>query len=119
LLYTWQKISYVDESVDVYPMGNLIHSLLTGLWPYYDLIHQADIENKALSGEPPFLDPRFRTRSLVEKRMSDIMDQCHKFNPKDRVDIFEVVRYLHETKALHYANTFDTERNNSFLTTEK
>ena len=93
--------AYVDETVDIWPMGNLIHSLLTGLWPYYDLDNDDEIQAATLRGERPYLHPDFRTRSLIERRLTEIMDLCHVLEPKDRVDIFTVVQHLRETQRLH------------------
>lgn len=93
--------SDVDERVDLYPMGNLIHSLLTGLWPWYHLNDLRDIQKAAMVGKRPKLDPRFRKQSMIERRLAEIMDQCHALKPEDRVDIFEVVRHLRETKRMH------------------
>jgi serine/threonine protein kinase len=88
---------YVDTSVDVWPMGNLIFSLLTGLHPYYSETDTWRIQKKTMQG-PPYLDPRYRTRSYIEGRMVKIMNQCHKLDPTERVEIFDVVRYLRETR---------------------
>lgn len=90
----------VDETVDIWPMGNLIHTLFTGLWPYYDLDDEEDIQAATMRGERPYLHPEFRTRSLIERRMTEIMDQCHVLEPQDRVDIFTVVAHLRETQRL-------------------
>ena len=92
---------YIDEKADVYPMGHLIHSLLTGLWPHYHLMKIKEVENATLAGERPYLHPGFRTRSLIERRMTEIMDQCHQHDPTKRVDIFGVVKHLRETKKMH------------------
>ena len=90
----------VDETVDMWPMGNLIHTLLTGLWPYYELDDEEEIQAATMRGERPYLHPEFRTRSLIERRMTEIMDLCHVLEPQDRVDIFAVVAHLRETKRL-------------------
>jgi len=93
--------AYVDETVDLWPMGNLIHSLLTGLWPYYDLDEEEKIQEVTLAGERPYLHPGFRTRSFIERRLTEIMDLCHARQPGDRVNIFTVVAYLRETRRRH------------------
>jgi len=80
--------------------GNVLFSLLTGLFPYYNETNKSKIKDLVLQG-PPYIDPRYHTRSLVEGRMVEIMDRCHSINPEHRADIFEVVRYLRETKELN------------------
>jgi len=89
--------SWVDESVDVWPMGNVIFAILTGLHPYYEHSDSKQILKK-IKQSPPYIDPRYKTRSYAEGRMVEIMNQCHKLKPSERVDIFEVVRHLRETK---------------------
>lgn len=91
------------ESTDLWKVGDLLYSILTGLQPYYDELHHGRkdlIDAKLLAGTPPYLDPRYRHRSFVEGRIVDIMDRCFRLRPEDRVDIFEVVRWLRETKQL-------------------
>jgi len=93
----------VDESVDIYPMANMIFSILTGLWPWYEIPRKRreDLQEKAIAGKRPFLNPLYRTNSLIEGRLVELMDMCYALAPSDRPDIFEVVRHLHQTKALH------------------
>ena len=92
---------YLDESIDIWPMGNLIFALLTGLKPYYEIKGGDTAIQKETKKGPPYIDPRYKTRSFIESRMYDIMKRCHQMKAKDRVDIFEVVRYLKETRRLH------------------
>ena len=69
-------------------------------WPYYDETDTETIQKTVLRGEPPYLNPLYRTRSLIEQRMTEIMDRCHVLDYEGRVDIFEVVRHLRETKQM-------------------
>jgi hypothetical protein len=54
-----------------------------------------------MSGQRPYLHPGFRQRTMVERRLAEIMDLCHVLEPEGRVDIFEVVQHLQETKRLY------------------
>jgi serine/threonine protein kinase len=92
----------VDESVDVFAVGSMIFSLLTGLYPYYDETDEDAFGEMAIAGVPPYIDPRYKERSFIEARLVTLMESCHKFDPSDRVDIFEVVRFLKETKAMYH-----------------
>lgn len=89
--------TYVDETVDVWPMGNLIFGLLVGLYPYHELSDSREIQHLTKK-RPPYIDPRYQNRSYAERRLVEIMNQCHKLDPSERVDIFEVVAHLRETK---------------------
>ena len=90
-----------DESVDIWTVGNLIFSLLTGLWPYYAHKDTEMIQQMTRKGIPPYINPKYRTRSMIEGRLVEIMNRCHKLRPEERVDIFEVVQYLRETLRIH------------------
>jgi serine/threonine protein kinase len=92
--------SFVDESVDPWPAGNFLFSLITGLLPNYSLSQEKRIQRASL-GLRPYLDPRYSERSFIESRMVEIMNACHTFKPEERATIFEVVRYLRETKELY------------------
>jgi len=94
---------YVDESVDIYPMANMIFSILTGLWPWYEIPRKdrAKLQKKAIAGERPYLNPLYRTNSLIERRLVELMDLCYTREPKDRPSIFDVVEHLRETRIMH------------------
>jgi serine/threonine protein kinase len=93
--------SYVGTPSDVWAMGNNIYILLTGLYPYYDTTSGSKIEEMVKGGETPFVDDRYRNRSMVEGRLVEIMEPCWAFDPRDRVDIFEIVAHLRETQRLY------------------
>jgi hypothetical protein len=91
---------YVTEQVDIWPLGNLIFSLLTGLKPYYNETEEEVIQDLAMKGIPPHLDPRYKSRSYIEGRLVEIMNRCHKLQPEQRVNAFDVVKFLRETKSI-------------------
>jgi hypothetical protein len=84
----------IDESADVWPMGNLLFTLLTGLWPYYQESNEEAIREKSLHGERPYLDVRYLNRSVIEHEFVNVMNACHRLDPADRIDIFTVVQNL-------------------------
>ena len=89
----------IDEKSDVWPMGALMFGLLTGLFPYYTIWERSEVEKVIASGEPPYLDPRWKTNSsFVEGRMVEVMERCWANISADRPSIFEVVRHLRETQ---------------------
>ncbi len=87
-----------DEKIDVYAMGNNIYTLLTGLWPFYEYSRYTTINTKVKAGERPYVDPRYRTHSYVERRLVEIMERMWHQTPEMRPEIFEVVAFLRETK---------------------
>jgi len=99
--------AFVGAPADVWAMGNGIYGLLTGLYPYYDSTDQdATVEEILQQDRKPFVDDRYRNRSLVEGRLVEIMEQCWALQQKDRVDIFGVVAHLYETvRLLHQQET--------------
>jgi hypothetical protein len=49
-----------------------------------------------MEGETAFIDPRYRARSVAERRLIEVMERCFAFKPDARADIFEVVEKLRE-----------------------
>ncbi len=92
----------IDESTDVWPIGNMLYILLTGLWPYYNETDYERIQELSLRGVVPFIDPRYQRRSEAERRLVELMHLCYRRNPEDRVDIFTVVQHLRETLRLYH-----------------
>lgn len=92
---------YVTEQVDIWPLGNLIFSLLTGLRPWYYLNEESEIQKTMIDNGAPYIDPRYRKRSFIERRLVDIMAKCHKLDSEERPSIFEIVEFLRETKHIH------------------
>ena len=90
--------------------GNMVFTLLTGLWPFYEEDEDEIIMNATIAGETPYIDPRYKTRSLIEGRLVKIMDQCLKLEKEDRPTIFHVVKFLRETLRMYEASV--SERNN-------
>jgi serine/threonine protein kinase len=91
---------YSNEKVDVWPMGNNIYCLLTGLWPYYQYGNQQDREviRRIRHCEKPFVDDRYRNRSFIESGLVRIMEKTWECDYQKRVSIFEVVQELHKLR---------------------
>ena len=92
-------------------MGNMIFILLTGLWPYYDIPseREEELQELAIAGELPYINPAYQQRSLIEGRLVELMNLCHQRNPEDRIDIFEVVQHLYQTRQMHEENQKQTK----------
>jgi hypothetical protein len=90
----------LDESVDLWKVGCLIFAVLTGLKPYYSIEHTEE-KWDAIEQGPPYIDPRYETRSPIEARLVQIMRQCLQLDPSERANIFQVVQFLRETKRMY------------------
>jgi len=79
--------TWVDESADVWALGNQIYATLTGLWPYFDQPSDAIIRNVTQRGGPqlPF---------AVHTELAQIMRSCHVLDPKQRPSVFQVLMQL-------------------------
>lgn len=86
---------FLDERLDVYSFGNNMYALLTGAMPFQGEEY-SDIMDYVADGEQPFVDPRYRERSLEEAKLVEIIEWCHEFYPHDRPSIFEVVDFLRD-----------------------
>ena len=67
---------------------------MTGLWPFYENEDDGFVQKEIIGGKTAFIDDRYRTRSYAEGKMVELIEQCWRYNPQDRPDIFEVVRFL-------------------------
>lgn len=107
------KGSYVDESVDIPPMGYMIFILLAGLWPYYDFPENQFyvVQELAAKGFMPRISPSFKRRSLIESRLVELMYKCIDPVVVRRPDAFEIVRFLRETRTMHENEVRSVESN--------
>jgi len=98
LIYAPEEIygDDVDESADVNSLGKLMYMLLTGRKPYYHLGSEEKAHEAINAGEFPYVDQRYRTRSVIEGRLVQIMEKMWARNPSERPSIFSVVRDLRE-----------------------
>lgn len=74
-----------------------------GLYPYYDITRPATIEQKVIDGERPTIDDTIFplvSQSPIERRLVELMGQCHIKDTAERFDIFQVVAHLRETQQL-------------------
>ena len=86
----------LDQQVDVYSLGNNMYSVLTGLWIFYDEKDDGKVQKNVEAGVKPFIDPRFKEKSIADAKLAEIIDKCHSHNPEDRPSIFEVVDFLRD-----------------------
>lgn len=55
-----------------------------------------ETQERVANGEKPFIDPRYKERSLAEAKLVEIIEKCHEYYPEDRPSIFELVEVLWE-----------------------
>jgi len=84
----------LDEKIDVWSFGNIVYGLLTGLWVFYDTEDDTVVQKRIKKGETAYIDSRYRTRSYAEGVMVEIIEKCWVRNSSQRIDIFELVKYL-------------------------
>ena len=115
-----------NELADVYPMGNLIYSLITGLYPYHNITDNDETVIQQLTMNPnvrPYIHPKLRQMDhfiadsspagtmthfhseediemYIYHRLIHIMDMCHQMAPNDRPSIFQVHDYLIQTQTV-------------------
>jgi serine/threonine protein kinase len=85
----------LSEKIDVWSLGSIMFVLLTGLVPFYYLNEDA-FRSKIKKGEVPSLRSfyKHKEQSFEEAELTRIMNQCWKYDARDRISIFEVVSEL-------------------------
>lgn len=91
----------LDEKIDVFSFGNNIYAMLTGLWGFYDIEDDEATQDELIDGKLPYIDPRWKERSYIERRLVELMEKCWVYDPDERVDIFYAVDFLKDTVREH------------------
>jgi hypothetical protein len=60
------------------------------------------LQMRVKNGEATYIDQRYKTRSLAEAKLVEIIELCYAHEPDNRPRIFEVAEFLR--KALKEAN---------------
>jgi serine/threonine protein kinase len=97
--------SPLDEKIDVYSLGNVFYSILTGLLVNRDYtISQA--HSRIRNGITEEIDVGFfESRSSAELALVKVIQWCWEFDAEKRPSIFEIVDFLdEEVNKLNYIN---------------
>ncbi len=62
----------------------------------YEETNDDVVQKKVIAGIHPYVDPRYRERSLAERKLVELMEQCWIYNPDERISIFEAVTFLRD-----------------------
>ncbi len=86
----------LNEKIDVYSLGNVFYSILTGLFVNRDYsISQS--HSRIRNGITEEIDVAFfESRSPAEVALVEVIQWCWTFEAEDRPSIFEVVNSLEE-----------------------
>lgn len=86
----------LDEKIDVWSLGTNMYAMLTGLLPFYEIKSDQIVKQKIKEGKVPSIDPRFRERSLGERKLVEAIEKCWVVDKNQRGDIYDVVQILRE-----------------------
>jgi serine/threonine protein kinase len=86
----------LDESIDIWSYGNNLYAVLTGLNPFYDLLHTNEVRKAVKDGKTAYIDPRWSNHSYPEKMIAEVIPKCWEYKPEDRMTIFELVTYFRD-----------------------
>jgi serine/threonine protein kinase len=88
-----------NEKADIWGLGIAFYSLLTGMANFHDECDsKKNISKRVLKGEIPWIDERWKTKSVAEARLVDVIIQCFVYDPKDRIDINRVIQLLKDAQ---------------------
>ncbi len=71
------------------------------MWPFYqyDPDDEASVQTVLIDNtEKPYVDPRYRTRSLIEGELVNIMEEAWEWDLELRVSIFHVLQRLYRLR---------------------
>ena len=52
------------------------------------------LQKETKAKKTAYIDPRYRTRSVEEKKIAEIIEECWRYDPDDRPSIFEIVSFF-------------------------
>jgi Protein kinase domain len=88
--YEWSRD--LTEKIDVYNLGQIFFTLLTG---HFITDDEAKQERRALEkGGAITIDPRYKERSKVEAKLVEIIEWCQERKREDRPSVFELIEEL-------------------------
>ncbi len=86
--------SPLTESIDVYSLGNVFYSILTGLLVNREY-SSTQAHARVVRGKTEDIDVEyFESRSQAELALVKVIQLCWTYNYEDRPSIFEVVALL-------------------------
>lgn len=88
----------LTEKVDVYSLCNNMYSVLTGLWVFYDSENSDVTQKRVMTGEKPFIDPRYKDGDPAEAKLAEILPRCYEYSPDKRPSVFQLVGWLREAR---------------------
>jgi serine/threonine protein kinase len=89
----------LNEKIDIWSLGNNMYSLLTGLYPLYHETDTHKVQKLLIKGRIGYIDPRYKERSFAEAKLAEIIPLCWKYDPDERISIFELVTRLRRAVA--------------------
>ncbi|KAL3923574.1 MAG: hypothetical protein SGARI_006190 [Bacillariaceae sp.] len=92
-----------DESVDVFAFGNILYTLLTGLWFYYEN-GEKDLDalrQEIIHGRRPHIDEAYSNgrRSYMERELVHIIKKCWEQDRTKRPSTTTIIEHLRMVKA--------------------
>ena len=59
------------------------------------MLTEEETQAMVKNGTTAFIDPRYLERSFAESKLVEIIPQCWIYDPRQRIDIFQLVDFLH------------------------
>ena len=54
------------------------------------------VQDKLIDGGLPYVDSRYRERSFAEKKLIELMEMCWRYDPDERINMFDAVKFLRQ-----------------------
>ncbi|CAB9500486.1 Probable serine/threonine-protein kinase [Seminavis robusta] len=89
----------LDEKIDIWSLGNNFYSILTGVYPFFNVEKDRNIQQMIKDGKTAVIDPRYVDSSFAEGKLVEVIFRCFEYDPELRADINEIWQMLKDAIA--------------------
>ena len=92
-----EEYEYTDqtEKVDIFQLGNVLYSLLTGKYPFEDMQDSKKVEAKVKAGKRPYIPRSYRNSTdPFDQALLKVIEMSWVHEPKERASAREMQTFI-------------------------